>query len=395
MKRFGGRRVSGRARLRGHSVRRIERLESRSVLSGSALTNLLPFAPKGMFHDDSHLGGFGAYVDAPSNMKLDSFGGISPMSDKASLGSAGFSAGGYGFYDPSLSGMSYGGYGSISEISFGQEFSAPSEIIVIFTPPSDNGIVISSPAVMPQESSVVSPHAEVAPISTTKPSVSPSFDAPPHPAAMVGPSQASLVVTPRISADVNTLVESHATQSMASSAAAGSMRLALSTTMVSFVHSIPLLEGAASAWTQTLTADHWLQTGSGSVGEVAQSAIASAANSAHQAIQLAGGAASYLQTHAMANLPVDKASLAGMPLDIANIDQALRTVMSEMKSLGVEVTHWLDNMHLTPIVTTAVVAAFGGGAIYYWRRCNTEETNQPGEEASSSWLFARLQSHSG
>jgi hypothetical protein len=90
-------------------------------------------------------------------------------------------------------------------------------------------------------------------------------------------------------------------------------------------------------------------------------------------------------------LPVGKAALADMPLDMRRMEQALETVVSEVKLIGPEVARWLDGIHATPLTVAIAAAAVASGSVYYLRRRSTRRADRPEDEASSSWLFARLQ----
>jgi hypothetical protein len=94
-----------------------------------------------------------------------------------------------------------------------------------------------------------------------------------------------------------------------------------------------------------------------------------------------------------ANWPVQKASLASMPLNIHGVEKALEKVMGELGHLGTTFTDWLDARHLTAAAITVSVITIGGGtSIYLRRRGNKQGLKRDDEEASSSWLFARLHS---
>jgi hypothetical protein len=90
-------------------------------------------------------------------------------------------------------------------------------------------------------------------------------------------------------------------------------------------------------------------------------------------------------------LPDGKAALANMPLDLRRMEQALETVVSEVKLIGPEVARWLDGIHVTPLTVAIAAAAVASGSVYYLRRRGTRRADGPEDEASSSWLFARLQ----
>ena len=90
-------------------------------------------------------------------------------------------------------------------------------------------------------------------------------------------------------------------------------------------------------------------------------------------------------------LPDGKAALADMPLDMSRMEQALETVVSEVKLIGPEVARWLDGIHVTPLTVAIAAAAVASGSVYYLRRRSVRRADRPEDEASSSWLFARLQ----
>jgi hypothetical protein len=91
--------------------------------------------------------------------------------------------------------------------------------------------------------------------------------------------------------------------------------------------------------------------------------------------------------------PVQKASLVGMPLNIKGVEQALEKVMGELGHLGTAFSSWLDARHLTGAAVAVTVITVGAGtAVYLRRRGSKQGRKRDEEEASSSWLFARLQS---
>jgi hypothetical protein len=81
--------------------------------------------------------------------------------------------------------------------------------------------------------------------------------------------------------------------------------------------------------------------------------------------------------------------LAEMPLP--SVQQAIETVMADIKLIGTEVSEWLEGIHFTPMVLAVTAATAGAGAAAYLRRRTGREARDRDEEASSSWLFARLQ----
>ena len=83
--------------------------------------------------------------------------------------------------------------------------------------------------------------------------------------------------------------------------------------------------------------------------------------------------------------------LAEMHLNLPNVQQALDTVMADIKLIGTEVSEWLGGVRFTPAVLAVTAATAGAGAAAYLRRRKGRETGDHDDEASSSWLFARLQ----
>jgi len=81
--------------------------------------------------------------------------------------------------------------------------------------------------------------------------------------------------------------------------------------------------------------------------------------------------------------------LAEMPLP--SVEQAIETVMADIKLIGTEVSQWLEGIHFTPMVLAVTAATAGAGAAAYLRRRSGREAGDRDDEASSSWLFARLQ----
>jgi hypothetical protein len=91
-----------------------------------------------------------------------------------------------------------------------------------------------------------------------------------------------------------------------------------------------------------------------------------------------------------ADVPTRKTSLAAIP-NLAVVEQALVSVVSEIEVLGKQLTHWFDDVRLTPMVVAVTAAVAGAGAVYYVRRRGGDEADVLNDDASSSWLFARLQ----
>jgi hypothetical protein len=84
-------------------------------------------------------------------------------------------------------------------------------------------------------------------------------------------------------------------------------------------------------------------------------------------------------------------SLADIPLNLQNVQRALDTVLCDIAVLGGEFRQWLDSVPFTPMVAVVTAATAGAGAAIYVRRRRDEQPGQGDGEASSTWLFARLQ----
>ncbi|HTQ39325.1 MAG TPA: hypothetical protein VMJ32_09865 [Pirellulales bacterium] len=397
MERFLGRAPSGRALYRTRGARKIERLESRCVLNGGALFDL-PVAPTVMFSGDRDINAIG---EASQKIGGGSFGVASHYSDNMGsmyAESGGFAPVGFGFYEPPMMSMDLADYGGVGGGSMGIVFGAPTELIVIFSTTSNNSSAMYAESGTPAGQSGSNLRADVAPAGGMKPNVSPSLDALPHPASAMSPSQTPLATTVRVTpADFTAAVNSHSALVTSAYAAAGSMKTALFSAIASVAPSIPLLDGAGTAWMQTFVG-----------AQAPANIVVNTATAVRSAFQTAGSGngiqverltdAAFIHSRAtvgQAETTVCKASLAGIPLDMRGIERALHTVMSEMESLGTEVSHWLDDMHLVPMIAAVSAAALGAGATYYLRRRGEEEAGRRDEEASSSWLFARLHGHSG
>jgi hypothetical protein len=121
-------------------------------------------------------------------------------------------------------------------------------------------------------------------------------------------------------------------------------------------------------------------------GDPSQAAIAWAAS----AVQLAqAGATGLAGGDLIADFVRGLPRLAEMPLP--SVQQAIETVMADIKLIGTEVSEWLEGNHFTPMVLAVTAATAGAGAAAYLRRRGGREARDRDEEASSSWLFARLQ----
>ena len=153
-------------------------------------------------------------------------------------------------------------------------------------------------------------------------------------------------------------------------------------------HSASLMPGrAASQLVDLILGKQFLASGGAKVFDGSQTGGDSAA------IQLArAGVASLAGAEMLADvvhggLPL----LAEMHLNLPNVQQALDTVMADIKLIGTEVSEWLGGVRFTPAVLAVTAATAGAGAAAYLRRRKGRETGDHDDEASSSWLFARLQ----
>ena len=84
-------------------------------------------------------------------------------------------------------------------------------------------------------------------------------------------------------------------------------------------------------------------------------------------------------------------AMAGLPVNLSAVDHAIETVMGEIGQLGGDFTRWWDGRHFEPAAIAAGAVALGAAATYYMRRRGSRKLDEIEEEASTSWLFARLQ----
>jgi hypothetical protein len=90
--------------------------------------------------------------------------------------------------------------------------------------------------------------------------------------------------------------------------------------------------------------------------------------------------------------PVQKASLAALPLNIEGVQRALEKVMTDLGHLGSAFSTWFTTQHMTEVAAAVSVITVSGGMALYLRRRGGKLGQKRDEEASSSWLFARLNS---
>jgi hypothetical protein len=90
--------------------------------------------------------------------------------------------------------------------------------------------------------------------------------------------------------------------------------------------------------------------------------------------------------------PVQKASFAAMQPDFEGLERSLGKVINELSRITTSMTTFLDVKHLTGAAVAATVIVGGGTAVYLRRSRSKGSRKHDSEEASSTWLFARLQS---
>ena len=129
------------------------------------------------------------------------------------------------------------------------------------------------------------------------------------------------------------------------------------------------------------------------VGNLVAAGIDAATKFQHLVANHKAGLVALAQAMDASSWPVQKATLVGLPLNIHGVEQALDKVMSEIGQLGTAVSTWLDARHLTGAAVAVTVITIGGGtAVYLRRRGNKQSQKRDDDEASSSWIFACLQS---
>jgi hypothetical protein len=95
--------------------------------------------------------------------------------------------------------------------------------------------------------------------------------------------------------------------------------------------------------------------------------------------------------HESSGLIDANASLVGIPLNMRGVEKALQEVLSEIESLESQVTGWLNHVRLAPLTIVVTAGAMGGATAYYLRRRGDRQADRREDEASSSWLFLRMQ----
>jgi hypothetical protein len=186
-------------------------------------------------------------------------------------------------------------------------------------------------------------------------------------------------------------------RSQAEIAAAGPARPAISQHpgAMTQVHQAIVMAGSTSTGSES-GSDSTIQGGLSIVGNVPAAANRSLAGSSGMAD---ADPRRWVPTAALAgrsragditDVSLDRASLAGMSLDMHGVERALQTVMGEIELLGAGLTHWMDDVHFSRLAVAVTAAALGVGSAYYYRRGGREAVRGDDEE-SLSWLFARLQ----
>jgi hypothetical protein len=94
-------------------------------------------------------------------------------------------------------------------------------------------------------------------------------------------------------------------------------------------------------------------------------------------------------------VPETRGTLASLSLNLHDVQRALETVLGEIELFGDDVNQWLDDVRLTPTELAIAAAVASAGAAYYLRRQESRPVDPRLEEASSNWLFARLQTVAG
>jgi hypothetical protein len=86
-----------------------------------------------------------------------------------------------------------------------------------------------------------------------------------------------------------------------------------------------------------------------------------------------------------------EAPMATLPVSVAAVDRAIQTVMGEIGEVGKGFSHLLGSGHVNAASIAVGVATLGAAAGYYLRRRGSRKAEEIEDEASSSWLFERLQ----
>ncbi len=87
-------------------------------------------------------------------------------------------------------------------------------------------------------------------------------------------------------------------------------------------------------------------------------------------------------------------AIAGMPVSLAGVNLGIDTVMSQIGSLGTGFSRWWDDLHANPTTLALAASAVGAAMTTYIRRRYSRKVEEIEDEASSSWLFARMQTSS-
>jgi hypothetical protein len=247
--------------------------------------------------------------------------------------------------------------------------------IFVVPPPSPDNLAVNTVHVDPSKASVSESHAPTGPTGNAGNAFAVAVQSPEtlsHTAAPIGFDATNIAAT------VQTLMAKMPAAVVVNQALTTAVHdtafwyngSAIEQTISSIIYEAPLAQNSAAIGAN-------LASGAGAPVLVnAKTALANSASS-----------------NSVANWPVQKASLVGLPLNVAAVERALEKVMGEIGQLEASVGTWLDSQHLAPVVVAITVVTLGAGtAVYLCRRGSKRAQKRANEEASSSWLFARLQS---
>jgi hypothetical protein len=388
----------------------IERLEPRCVLSANPIYALpagppvvisdIAFADHSVVAQDRFLDPQMQLLGAGSVDRMDpnSFDHAAPIRSNFDRGhGAAFGMpGGMNGFEPELPRIEI----AQSAFGFSQAFSAgfivpQYEIILIYgnSPLSapNNYAEVSAP----DATIAYNLHSDASIASAAKPGVAPFADSAPHVSLPNGPnSEGGAPVRPLVAEVIPAATANSSNAAMVHFGSApqlsggGLQAGAVSSRIVQ-----PLQERIVIHATQGVVLPASDAANGGSAAPDAPSAAKSVAETPLQTVAVAAMAPP--ADAVSIDVPVDRASLAELPLNLLGVEQALQTVMSRISVLGAELHGWLDDTHLTPMIAAVAGVALGAGGAAYLRRRGAAQTEEHDEEASSSWLFARLQTLPG